>query len=126
MPTPPKVGCFVTVIGRYTFFYLDCDRTSTFALKGNVDVLSQVTGDPSGSLPACFTGGGQNVTMVKITRQKTAKSRRSFQTSGRSPCWNRYSTGVCTLCTLLHALEMYSRLLTPPSCIHSCVYVIND
>jgi hypothetical protein len=28
-----------------TFFYLDCDRTSTFALKQNADVLSQVTGD---------------------------------------------------------------------------------
>ncbi len=28
-----------------TFFYLDCDRTSTFALKRTADVLSQVTGD---------------------------------------------------------------------------------
>jgi hypothetical protein len=46
MSTPPlKVGRFVTVIGRPPFFYLDCDRMSTFALKRNVDVLSQVTGD---------------------------------------------------------------------------------
>ncbi len=57
---------------------------STFALKRNVDVLSQVTGDPPGSLTACFRGGGgQNVTMVKITTGKTAKSRRNFQMSGR-------------------------------------------
>jgi hypothetical protein len=52
-------------------------------MKRNVDVLSQVTGDPPGSLPASFTGVGQNVTMVKITTGQTAKSRRSFQTSGQ-------------------------------------------
>ncbi len=43
--TPPKVGPFVTVIGPPPFFYPDCDRKSTFSLKRNVDVLSQVTGD---------------------------------------------------------------------------------
>jgi hypothetical protein len=33
------------VIGHPPFFYPDCDRMSTFALKRNVDVLSQVPGD---------------------------------------------------------------------------------
>jgi hypothetical protein len=34
--------------------------------------------------------------------------------------------GIRTLCTLLQALEMYSRLSTLPAFIHSCMYVIND
>ncbi len=34
--------------------------------------------------------------------------------------------GVRTLCALLHTLEMYWLLSTPPACIYSCVYVIND
>jgi hypothetical protein len=64
-----------------TFFYLDCDRTSTFALKQNEDILSQVTGDHLEAFRLVSLGGGQNVTMVKITMRKTAKSRCSFQTS---------------------------------------------
>jgi hypothetical protein len=41
--TPPKSRTFCHCNRTSTFFYLDCDRTSTFALKRNVDVLSQVT-----------------------------------------------------------------------------------
>jgi hypothetical protein len=41
----PKSWTFSHCNRTSTFFYLDCDRTSTFALKQNVDVLSHVTGD---------------------------------------------------------------------------------
>ncbi len=45
MSTPPKSMTFWHCNRTFTFFYLDCDRTSTFAPKWNVDVLSQVTRD---------------------------------------------------------------------------------
>jgi hypothetical protein len=44
-PTPPKSRTFCHCNRTSTFFYLDCDRMSTFAPKRNVNVLSQVTGD---------------------------------------------------------------------------------
>jgi hypothetical protein len=43
--TPPKSRMFCHCNRMSTFFYLDCDRTSTFVLKRNVDILSQVTRD---------------------------------------------------------------------------------
>jgi hypothetical protein len=39
-----KVGCFVTVLGCPPLFYLDYDKTSTFALNRNVDVCCMSQG----------------------------------------------------------------------------------
>jgi hypothetical protein len=48
------------------FFYLDCDRTSTFALKRNVDVLSHVTRAHLEVFWLVWWGVGRNVTIVEI------------------------------------------------------------
>jgi hypothetical protein len=66
MSTPLKVGRLVTVLGCPPFFYLDCDRTSTFAMKRNVDVSSHVTREHLEAFWLVLRGGGQNVTLVKI------------------------------------------------------------
>ncbi len=70
---PPKSRTFCHCNRMSTFFYLDCDRTSTFSLKQNVDVLSQVTGDHLEAFWLVSRGGGQNVTMVQIIMQKLLK-----------------------------------------------------
>ncbi len=71
--------------------FCHCNRTSTFftwivtgrslLLWSEMWMFCPGHRGPPGSLLACFRGGGQNVTMVKITMGKTAKSHRSFQTS---------------------------------------------
>jgi hypothetical protein len=40
---PPKSCTFCHCVRMSTFFHLECDRTSTFALKWNVDIVSHVT-----------------------------------------------------------------------------------
>ncbi len=60
---PPPCWMFSYCVSKFTFFYLDCDRTPTFALKRNVDVLSL------GHTWKCFGlfgRSGQNFAMVKI------------------------------------------------------------
>ncbi len=80
---PLKVVRFVTVIGRPPFFTWIVTGRPLLLLSEMWTFCHRSPGVPPGSLLACFTGGGQNVTMVKITVGKTAKSHRSFQTSGR-------------------------------------------
>jgi hypothetical protein len=53
------------VLGRLPFFNLDCDRTSGFALKQNIEVLSHVTGAQLQAF-GLVDWNSQNVTMVKI------------------------------------------------------------
>jgi hypothetical protein len=75
-PPPLKVGNFVIVIGC-PLFYLDCDKTSTFALKRNVDVLSQVTRDYLEAF-GLVSRGVYKMSVVKIITRKIAKRCRSF------------------------------------------------
>ncbi len=71
---PLKSWTFCHCNRTSTYFYLDCDRMSTFALKRNVDVLSHVIEEHLEAFRIVLLGGGQNITMVKIIMQKIVKS----------------------------------------------------
>jgi hypothetical protein len=53
-----------------TFFKLDCDRASTFSLKQNVDILSQVTRD---HLEAFWLGSGGMDKMSQWSKSSRGK-----------------------------------------------------
>jgi hypothetical protein len=57
-PPPSKLDVFPLCSDVHLFFYLDCVRMSTFALKLNVDVLSHVTGAHLEVFWLVWQGGG--------------------------------------------------------------------
>jgi hypothetical protein len=75
-----KDGHFFTLSGRPSFFYLDFDRMSTFALNWNVDIFSHVTGVHLEVFWLVWQGGRLNVTMVKNRAQR-------WDTIGHTDTW---------------------------------------
>jgi hypothetical protein len=83
---PLKVGCFVTVLGLPPFFYLDCDKTSTFPLPWFVDVLSHVTGPLLGVF-WLDSRGWQNVTIVTFYASPTMDCIGLLSLTCPNPIW---------------------------------------
>ncbi len=76
MSIPPQIWTFYHCVRKTTFFYLDCDRTSTFTPKWNVDISSHVT--------------GAHLEVFWLVLQGWAKSRLE-----NGPHWHMDQLGVC-------------------------------